>query len=196
MTAVRVPGRRFWIYKAFGWIHATTEDHDCFGRWQSSNEDFRIRSRWPGQGVNSQPGASHHCEGEPGGKKVGENRRRQLVNVEDSRNFSFTHSFTPNPKSELGGILLLCNLISVFYSIILKVFFEYLLFITRGKLWFPREALQHNFVVFCNTRSKTLCRHWTRHWLFKTVWGGVSGFWSDTTSQSSPWRIDNYSRLL
>lgn len=40
-------------------------------------------------------------------------------------------------------------------------------------MWFPREALQHNFVVFCNTRSKTLCRHWTTHWLFKRQFEAV-----------------------
>lgn len=54
VAAARVPGLVFyfvffcfWINKAFGWIHTTAEDHDCFGRWQSRapNEAFSVRSR-------------------------------------------------------------------------------------------------------------------------------------------------------
>lgn len=53
-------------------------------------------------------------------------------------------------------------------------------------MWFFREALQHNFVVFCNTRSKTLCRHWTPQWLFKRQFEAVQADFSLTPRLNHP----------
>ena len=100
ITAVRVPGSHRWIYKVFGWIHATAEDLDCFGRRHSRapNEGFSVRSRWPVQGVNSAR-CQASLRGRTRREKVGENRPREILR--SARWISAALTYTENLKGRV-----------------------------------------------------------------------------------------------